>query len=147
MPSKKKTKTSVRAKKTSARKVVKKAKKIIKKVKKVTKKTVKKAIKKQVKKVAKKQIKPVGSPAVPIPGKKIGEVTHWYGNITVAIIKLNAPLSVGDRVMIVRGEERHEEIITSMQIDHAPVEKALKGAEVGVLVKEVAHEGADVYRL
>lgn len=141
MPAKKKTKTLVRAKKTS----VKKKKGILKK--KSVKKAVKKTVKKQVKKVVKKKIKPSAPVVVPIPGKKIGEVTHWYGNINVAIIKLNAPLSVGDRVMIVRGEERHEEIITSMQIDHAPVEKALKGAEVGVLVKEVAHEGADVYRL
>lgn len=141
MPAKKKTKTLVRAKKTS----VKKKKGALKK--KSVKKAVKKTVKKQVKKVVKKKIKPVAPVVVPIPGKKIGEVTHWYGNINVAIIKLNAPLSVGDRVMIVRGEERHEEIITSMQIDHAPVEKALKGAEVGVLVKEVAHEGADVYRL
>lgn len=141
MPAKKKTKTLVRAKKTS----VKKKKGALKK--KSVKKVVKKTVKKRVKKVVQKQIKPGAPVVVPIPGKKIGEVTHWYGNINVAIIKLNAPLSVGDRVMIVRGEERYEEIITSMQIDHARVEKALKGAEVGVLVKEVAHEGADVYRL
>ncbi len=141
MPAKKQTKTSVRVKKISGKK-----KKSVLKNKSIIKRAVKKTIKKGVKKIVRKQIKSVTSTIIPIPGKKIGEVTHWYGNINVAIIKLRAPLSVGDRVMIVRGEERHEEAITSIQIDHVPVKKALKGAEVGVLVTEVAHEGAEVYR-
>jgi hypothetical protein len=34
------------------------------------------------------------------PGEAIGTVTHWFGHLSVAGIRLTAPLTVGDRIHI-----------------------------------------------
>ena len=76
--------------------------------------------------------------------KKVGTVTHYYGKIGVAIIKLSSTLKVGDRIKIENGAE-FEQAVDSMQIEHAPVEEAKKGDVVGLKVGQKASEGATVY--
>lgn len=65
--------------------------------------------------------------------KIIGKVVHFYDRIGVAIVELNAPLSLGDMVTFKRGDWAHSQQITSMQKDHVPLQKAKKGNVVGVL--------------
>lgn len=124
-----------------AKKVKKAAKKAVKKVKKTTKKVIKKT-----KKTAKKVVVKIAALAPKkIEGKKVAVVTHWYGNINVAIFKLSAPLNVGDNIKIVRGETEVDDTVTSMQMNHASITSAKKGMEVGVKLKKEVHEGALVY--
>ena len=77
--------------------------------------------------------------------KKIGKVTHYYGNIGVAIIELSGKLSVGDRVKFSHGEHEFEQVIESMQIEHKEIDSAKKGDVVGVKIGEKVSEGAEVY--
>jgi len=81
-------------------------------------------------------------------GKLIGKVSHYFSKIGVAVIELSGPLSKGDTVRIVGGEETDfEQTIDSMEMDHKKIEKAKKGDEVGTKVKEKVREGYKVYKL
>ena len=53
--------------------------------------------------------------------KKIGTVTHYYGNIGVAIVKLSGKLSVGDKAKFGDGENEFEQTVESMQIEHKDI--------------------------
>jgi putative protease len=77
---------------------------------------------------------------------KIGEVTHYYNKIDVAIIKLKAPLKAGDtiRFLHANGEEVGEQKIQSMQVDHKDITSGKKGDEIGIKVEVPAREGMTV---
>lgn len=76
--------------------------------------------------------------------KVLGKVTHYYDRIGVAIVKLASPLKVGDAIRLRKGEVEVEEVVSSLQINHANVEKAKKGEEVGMKVGFPAKEGTVV---
>lgn len=77
--------------------------------------------------------------------KKVGTVTHYYGNIGVAIVALTGKLSKGDKVKFEGGKTEFEQTVESMQIEHKEIESAKKGDVVGMKVGEKIGEGADVY--
>lgn len=77
-------------------------------------------------------------------GKKIGEVIHFYNKINVAIIELTGTLEKGDKVRI--GDELEQEA-KSMEVDHEKIEKAKKGQQIGLKVKEQVREGDEVFKL
>jgi len=80
-------------------------------------------------------------------GKQIGEITHYFGNIGVAVIKLSGSLKVGDEIRIVGGEETDfNQKIDSMQVDHKEIKSAKKGDEVGMKVEQRIREGYKVYK-
>ena len=76
--------------------------------------------------------------------KKIGKVTHYYGNIGVAIIELSAKLSAGDKVKFSDGKNEFEQTVESMQIEHKDIPSAKKGDMIGLKVDEKINEGAEV---
>lgn len=76
--------------------------------------------------------------------KKIGKVTHYYGNLSVAIVELDGKLSVGDKVKFEGGKTEFEQTIESMQMEHKDVDSAKKGDVVGIKVDEKVGEGAEV---
>ena len=78
--------------------------------------------------------------------QKIGEITHYFDNIGVAIIKLSAPLKKGESVKIKGQTTDFEEKIASMQVEHADIEEAKVGDEVGVKVSQKVREGDDVLK-
>lgn len=77
--------------------------------------------------------------------KKIGIVTHYYGNIGVAIVALTGKLSKGDKVKFEGGKTEFEQEVESMQIDHKEIDSAKKGDIVGMKVSQKVGDGADVY--
>ncbi len=77
--------------------------------------------------------------------KKIGKVTHYYGNIGVAIIDLSGKLSAGDKVKFGEGDGEFEQTIESMQIEHKNIDSAKKGDVIGVKVGEKVSEGVEVF--
>ena len=76
--------------------------------------------------------------------KKIGKVTHYYGNINVAIVELLGKLSVGDKVKFSHGDKEIEQTVESMQIEHKEIDSAKKGDVIGMKVNEKVGEGAEV---
>ena len=85
---------------------------------------------------------------LPAGRQAIGEITHYFSNIKVAVIDLSAPLKEGDKIRIVGGEETDfEQEAASMQIDHKEVKSAQKGDSVGMKVDEKVREGYKVYKV
>ncbi len=75
----------------------------------------------------------------------IGEVTHYYTDINVAIIKLNKQLNVGDTVHFSGHTTDFTEEINDMEYDHEKIESADAGQEVGVKVSQKVRDGDEVY--
>jgi len=79
----------------------------------------------------------------------VGEVTHYYDKIQVAVVKLvSGDLKVGDKVRLTdsAGEDVEQEI-KSMQIEHAKIEIAKKGDEFGLKVDTPVKAKSDVVKV
>lgn len=80
--------------------------------------------------------------------KPIGKVTHYFSNISVAVIELSSPIKEGDEIRIIGGTNTDfNQKVESMQVDHKEVGKAKKGDSVGLKVSEKVREGYQVYRV
>jgi translation initiation factor IF-2 len=109
------------------------------------KKTIKKVKKAKAKKVVKKAVKKAVKVKKVKKAKKLGEVTHWYDNINVAVVKLHGVMKTGDKVKIKRGDSEFEEIIESMQFDHEPIKAGKKGQEIAIKLIGKTKDGAEVF--
>jgi putative protease len=78
--------------------------------------------------------------------KPIGEITHYFSNLEVGIIKLKSPLVVGDKIKIKGATTDFEQTVDSIQIEHEQVEKAKKGDLIGIKVGDKVREGDLVYK-
>jgi putative protease len=78
-------------------------------------------------------------------GDPIGEVTHYYSGIEVAIVKFKRQMRVGDKVRFKGATTDFSEAIKSMQYNHQDITEAKKGQEVGVKVGDKVREGDCVY--
>lgn len=77
----------------------------------------------------------------------IGRVSHYFTRLCVAGVVLIDTLEAGT---IVRIQGKHTDFVqraTSIQFNHQPVERALAGQEVGLLVDYRARPGDKVYRV
>lgn len=77
--------------------------------------------------------------------KPIGEVTHYYGGISVAIVKFNRKVKVGETVQFKGANTDFKETIGSMQYNHADIQEAGKNQDVGIKVGDKVREGDKVY--
>jgi len=76
--------------------------------------------------------------------KPLGKVIHYYDKLGVAIVELSKALKVGDSVTFQRGDQEFTQEVSSMQVEHADVEKAKKGDTIGMKVDQPIKEGAKV---
>ena len=119
------------------------------------KKTIKRAAKKKI--VRKKKVSPKKKTIKKTSKKRvlarkagesiIGKVTHYFPKVRVAVIKLKAPLEINDTIKIKGHTTDFTQAITSMQIDHVPVEAAKKGQEIGLLVNSLVREHDTAYKV
>jgi len=79
--------------------------------------------------------------------KQIGVVSNYFEHVKVAAIKLTAGLKVGDVIKFVGGEVDYDMPVESMQIDHDKVDKAKKGDEIGIKVKEKVRKEYKVFKV
>ncbi len=80
--------------------------------------------------------------------KLIGEVTHYFTNIGVAVIKINQGLlKVNDKIHVRGVNSDFEQNVDSMQIEHENVESAKKGQMIGLKVDQQVREGDEVYKV
>ena len=137
---KKKAKSKVKARKKPVRKAVKK---VVKKVLKAAKKVFKKPTPKP------KAAKPVTPPPAPLPGERIGVVTHYYGDLAVAVVKLEpgTMLRVGDNIHIKGHTSDFGQRVESLQVGHSPVQEVGPNDDFGLKVTKHAREHDVVYRV
>ena len=75
----------------------------------------------------------------------VGKVIHYFDKIGVAVVKLSKALKVGDKVKFVHGEKEFEQVIESMQLEHAQVKAGKKGQEVAIKVSKETKTGTEVF--
>jgi putative protease len=123
---------------------LKRKKRIIKK--RVAKRRVTKKIKVSKRRPLKK-VKPVKTPALKPEGKVIGTVTHYFPHVMAAVVKLKAPLAIGDSIKIKGHTTDFTQNVTSLQINHVPINSAKKGQEIGLLVNSRVRQHDVVYKI
>ena len=77
---------------------------------------------------------------------KVGTVVKYFAKPSVAAINLSdGPLKVGDTIRIKGHSTDIEQVVDSMQIEHAQVTAAEKGASIGIKVNDRVREHDVVY--
>jgi hypothetical protein len=89
------------------------------------------------------------APAQPAPpGKEVGFVTHYFGEPSVAVIKLTSgTLRVGDTIHIRGHTTDFEQRVESLQVDHAPVTEVGPKDDFGMKVTGHVREHDVVYKV
>ena len=77
----------------------------------------------------------------------VGTVTHYFAKPQVGIVSLIANISIGDTLRFHGHGADFQQTVASMQVEHAAVETAPSGTEVGVRVDQRVREGTEVYRI
>ena len=77
--------------------------------------------------------------------KPIGEVTHYYNHLGVAIVKFNKKVKVGITAQFKGATTDFTQKLDSMQFDHKEVKAAAKGKEIGIKVDDRVRQGDDVF--
>lgn len=127
---------------------------------KVKKKVKKKATKKKVsqkKKAPKKKSQPkkakqksgLNRPLPPpqVEGTLLGRIDDFFAHVNVIALILKTKLSVGNTIHIKGHTTDLIETVTSIQIDHKPVESAKKGDSVGIKIAGMARKRDWVFRV
>lgn len=78
---------------------------------------------------------------------KVGEITHWYGEIGVAGIEVTDEIHVGDEIHVAGHTTDFTQPVDSIQIDHEQVEEAHEGDAIGIKVKDRVRVHDDVYKV
>jgi hypothetical protein len=88
-------------------------------------------------------------PRGPMPGEeRVGFVTHYYGHLSVAAIRLESgSLRVGDTIRILGHTSDFRQRVESMQIEHQPVTEAGRRQEIGLKVTGHVRENDLVYKV
>ncbi len=102
--------------------------------------------------IKKKTVKKTGvskkiSKAKPAKTKIIGTITHYFPKVRAAVVKLKAPLSVGDNIKIKGHSTDITQTADSIQIDRTAINSAKKGQEIGLLVNSRVRQGDIVYKI
>jgi len=77
---------------------------------------------------------------------EIGQVTHFFSKIGVAVVELTLPLSVGDRILIKGPSTDFEQTVDSIQIERKAIERAEGGQNIGLKMVQAAKEKDTVYK-
>ena len=95
----------------------------------------------------KKSPKTKSKKAAPL-GDQLGEVVAFFRIPVVAVIKIKqGTVKVGDQIWIKGHTTDQKQTVTSMQVNHRPIQEARKGQEFGLKLSARARRGDRVYHL
>jgi len=77
---------------------------------------------------------------------EIGSITHFFPKISVAVVELTLPLSVGDHILIKGPLTDFDQTVDSIQIDRNEIKRAEGGQSVGLKVAQLARQKDIVYK-
>lgn len=80
-------------------------------------------------------------------GVQVGQVTHYFDHISVAVLALTEPLRVGDTIHILGHSTDFKQEVRSLQIEHQPVDEAKPGDDVAMRVIQKVHPHDKVFKL
>ena len=76
----------------------------------------------------------------------IGQVTHYYGHLSVAVVSLKEPLAVGEKIHIRGHTTDLVQEVGSIEIEHAGVDQAGPGDDVALKVDDHVREHDSIFR-
>lgn len=76
----------------------------------------------------------------------VGVVTHYFPRVRAAVVKLKAPLSLGDSIRIKGHTTDFNQVVNSIQINCQPLNSAKRGQEIGLLVDYRVRHNDVVYK-
>ena len=82
-----------------------------------------------------------------MPEEKVGTIIKFFSKISVAAIKLDGTLNVGDTIHIQGHTTDFTQDVESMQIENENVDSAGPGADVGIKVQDRVREHDTVYKV
>lgn len=85
--------------------------------------------------------------ADPKKGQEIGRVEDYFAKVGVIAFKLGRPLAVGDRIRVEGHTTGFSQKVKSIQIQHEGVERARRGASIGIKVGKRCRRGDRIYKL
>jgi putative protease len=77
----------------------------------------------------------------------IGQITHFYNRINVAVLELSHALHVGDQVHFLGHTTDFVQNVTSMEIEHKKVFSAGPEDEVALKVNEPVRKGDKIFKI
>ncbi|HIH13965.1 MAG TPA: hypothetical protein HA224_01790 [Nanoarchaeota archaeon] len=137
-----------------AKKVVKQALRVARKTEKVAVKAAKFAMKQAIKQapaMKRQAISAVNTALAPaglklVSNKKLlGEVSHFFDKICVAVIEVKSPMKVGDRISIEGPQTNFTQTVNSIQVEHDKIQMAKAGQSVGMKVANPVRKKDLVY--
>ena len=78
---------------------------------------------------------------------KLGVVDDYFAKVGVIALKLEDDISVGDTIHVKGHTTDLTQPVSSIQIEHANVQKASKGDSIGIKVNERVRKGDIVYKV
>lgn len=79
---------------------------------------------------------------------KVGRVTHYFSHVGVAGVLIEAEgLKVGDIIRIEGHTTDCTQQVSSMQLDHVPIQVAKPGQDIGLKVEEHVREHDVVFKV
>ncbi len=78
---------------------------------------------------------------------RIGEVTHFYSHLCVAVLELSAELKIGDLVHVQGKTTDFIQRVKSMEIEHHPIQSAASGQQVALKVFRMVRRGDMVFKI
>jgi putative protease len=80
-------------------------------------------------------------------GKRVGTVTHFFDHLSVAVLDLTETVRIGDTLHFLGHSSDFKQEVTSLQIEHKPVEEAKPGADVAIKVTQRVHPNDSVFKI
>jgi hypothetical protein len=80
-----------------------------------------------------------------VKGSRVGEVTHYYNRIGVAVLDLERELKVGHKVVFLGRITDFSQVILSMEVEHQRIQLANPGMEVALKVAERVRKGDEIF--
>ncbi len=77
---------------------------------------------------------------------EVGQITHFFAKINVAVVDLTLQIAVGDTIAIKGPTTDFTQTVESMQIEHEGVKEAKAGQSVGLKVNQRVKEKDIVYK-
>ncbi len=77
---------------------------------------------------------------------EVGRTTHFFSKISVAVVELTSPLSVGDHILVKGPSTDFEQVVESMQIEHKNLQRAEAGQSIGLKLVQRARERDVIYK-
>ena len=78
---------------------------------------------------------------------EIGQVTHYFNKINVAVLSIKDELKIGDTIHILGHTTGFTQKVTSMQIEHKNVNSVKPGDDFAMKVIESVREQDVVYKV